>query len=483
MIGASRKRKAPTDLRDDVPSPSSSTKKTRIMCGKGGNGRVWVDARNPTVVIKADEVAAEAYVRNNQPDAVVSSSTTTATLTEGMLPSSSFLVEMAIARRLGLPLHGLRWHWIGKHAKSPHLHLVWSRYKPMARQPMATTPASATLEELEWLRDVTVDILVQLAHAHKQEVVHGDLSPDNLLEDQRRVKVIDWGAAYLVHAPRVGLGKPAYRAPELWNPDEGLVRAASKPPVDIWALGLIILQWIVGKSPLLNLHLLDAATARKSMQLLLTDQPKWLSRLVPDALKRRAPSLWDWLTLALHGDPDRRPTAHQLLAHPFCARAQNATIPTSPTTTTATTATAPLPPPPSRMLVLPPSVSKWMSSTCTAMDLSMATLDNAKRLVLAFAQYFCRDADEEVMIYDDPETALVATAALVISDLLFSAIPNESRWHLSFCKPVWLAEERRQQGQELTAAMEAAERYTSMPNLERCIRRIISGLDGYLIHI
>src|SRR6185503_16907216 len=88
-----------------------------------------------------------------------------------------------------------------------------------------------------------------VAELHDQGIVHRDLKPSNVLLDRNgRVLVTDFGLA-VRRDPTAGLtatdapaGTPAYMAPEMF---EGRV----SPRSDIYALGILMFQALVGKVP------------------------------------------------------------------------------------------------------------------------------------------------------------------------------------------------------------------------------------------
>ena len=90
-----------------------------------------------------------------------------------------------------------------------------------------------------------------LEHAHARGVVHRDVKPDNVLVDTTgQVRVTDFGLALGLESERLTqtgtiVGTPHYMAPEQ-------IRAAKEtlgPPVDVWALGVILYQRLTGVLP------------------------------------------------------------------------------------------------------------------------------------------------------------------------------------------------------------------------------------------
>ena len=104
---------------------------------------------------------------------------------------------------------------------------------------------------------LVAQIASALAVAHQVGVVHRDLKPFNVFlcaeEDDVRVKVLDFGIAKLLDDEgqsafntRAGicLGTPAYAAPEQLVPDGDV-----GPAADIYALGLVTYELLVGRVP------------------------------------------------------------------------------------------------------------------------------------------------------------------------------------------------------------------------------------------
>ena len=134
-----------------------------------------------------------------------------------------------------------------------------------------------------------------LAHVHSRGVVHRDVKPSNILLDQRGVPHLgDFGIALLTDQTRVTsvdeiIGTPAYLAPEQ------VYGGRLGPAVDVYALGLVLLECLTGRREYDDPNKLTAALAR-------LDRPP----RVPDTLP-------NWLTGLLRAmtvvDPAYRPTA------------------------------------------------------------------------------------------------------------------------------------------------------------------------------
>src|SRR5947207_2213224 len=97
--------------------------------------------------------------------------------------------------------------------------------------------------------DLLAQVTSALAEAHRLNVVHRDLKPDNILvhRDGERLhsRLTDFGIARVLHAPGLTtpgalMGTPSYLAPE------AISGAAPKPASDVYAVGVLLYNLIVG---------------------------------------------------------------------------------------------------------------------------------------------------------------------------------------------------------------------------------------------
>lgn len=113
---------------------------------------------------------------------------------------------------------------------------------------LRATPRLEPRRALEIARGVAL----ALDYAHLKGVVHRDLKPDNIMIlTKGDVKVMDYGIARILDTPGVTttgtyLGTPVYSAPEALGP-EGVERRS-----DLYSLGIILYQMLVGKLPFWN---------------------------------------------------------------------------------------------------------------------------------------------------------------------------------------------------------------------------------------
>jgi hypothetical protein len=134
-----------------------------------------------------------------------------------------------------------------------------------------------------------------LAHVHSRGVVHRDVKPSNILLDRQGVPyLVDFGIALLPGQSRVTsvneiIGTPAYLAPEQVH------GGPLGPAVDIYALGLVLLECLTGRREYDGASKTEAALAR------LTRAPR-----IPADLPAELVGLLRAMTAA---EPRRRPTA------------------------------------------------------------------------------------------------------------------------------------------------------------------------------
>jgi serine/threonine-protein kinase len=161
-------------------------------------------------------------------------------------------------------------------------------------------PAS---EAMRLLRDV-VDAL---AHAHRHQVVHRDIKPDNVMIADRHAVVMDFGVAKAMSDAKgtsgltsigVSLGTPAYMAPE---------QAAADPYIDhradIYSVGVLAYEMLAGKPPF-------EGSPQSVLMAQISTQPKPLAQLKQDV----PPAIAQIVMKCLEKDPAKRyQTADELL--------------------------------------------------------------------------------------------------------------------------------------------------------------------------
>ncbi|KAL1552932.1 non-specific serine/threonine protein kinase [Salvia divinorum] len=155
---------------------------------------------------------------------------------------------------------------------------------------------------------VVRQIAAGLAALHRAGIVHRDLKPENCLflskEEDSPLKIMDFGLSSVEDFtdPVVGLfGSIDYVSPEALA--GGGVTAKS----DIWSLGVILYILLSGYPPFI------AQTNRQKQQMILSGQLNFYEK----TWKNISSSVKHLITSLLNVDPSRRPTAQEILEHPW----------------------------------------------------------------------------------------------------------------------------------------------------------------------
>ncbi|KAK1288631.1 Mitogen-activated protein kinase kinase kinase YODA [Acorus calamus] len=154
------------------------------------------------------------------------------------------------------------------------------------------------------IRNYTGQILSGLAYLHGRNTMHRDIKGANILVDPNgEIKLADFGMAKHISAYtsiRSFKGSPYWMAPEVIMNGNGYNLA-----VDIWSLGCTILEMATSKPPWSKYEGVAAIFKIGNSK----DIPE-----IPGHLSNEAKQ---FLKLCLQREPSARPTAAELLDHPF----------------------------------------------------------------------------------------------------------------------------------------------------------------------
>ena len=154
--------------------------------------------------------------------------------------------------------------------------------------------------DVETVRDIVEQISKGLLGFHRQEMLHQDLRPNNIMIDKDgTVKIIDFGAVHVSGLEETSglarrqhvLGTAQYTAPEYFLGEFGTRRS------DLYSLGVIAYQMLSGKMP----YGTEMAKARSKLA-----QRNVPYRTVLDENKEIPAWLDDALQKAVHPDPLKR---------------------------------------------------------------------------------------------------------------------------------------------------------------------------------
>jgi len=152
----------------------------------------------------------------------------------------------------------------------------------------------------EALRIVS-DVARALAYAHRRGVVHRDVKPENVMVSEDSVFLTDFGVAKPLdsrrdpHLTMAGLvvGTPTYMAPE-----QAAADPAADHRADLYALGIVAYELLVGEPPFTNLTLgplLAAHAIREPEPIALRrpDVPAQLAASIARCLRKDPAERWD----------------------------------------------------------------------------------------------------------------------------------------------------------------------------------------------
>jgi mitogen-activated protein kinase kinase kinase len=211
-------------------------------------------------------------------------------------------------------------------------------------------------------RVYTKQILLGLRYLHRHEIVHRDIKGANILVDPSGLcKLADFGASSFI-AELVAAENPSINGTISWMAPEVIRQESHGNKVDIWSVGCTVVEMLTGKflltshliiiimfgllSPLLSplfstlfsplfSPLLSPASLPLILSLTITGKPPWcefesgMAAMMHIAVTDQPPSLpcnlssdgKDFMLRCFERDPRRRPSAAQLLRHPFVAEA------------------------------------------------------------------------------------------------------------------------------------------------------------------
>jgi eukaryotic-like serine/threonine-protein kinase len=156
--------------------------------------------------------------------------------------------------------------------------------------------------EPEIAAEIGIQSCAGLDYAHRRGIIHRDVKPGNLMivggpvgGGEMIVKLTDFGIARAIEQTRITqvgsvVGTAAYLAPEQVRGEE------ATPATDVYALGVVLYQFLTGRLPYEGSSLAELAVRQQN------EKP-----LPPDAYNSEVPETLGGAVLrALEGDPNRR---------------------------------------------------------------------------------------------------------------------------------------------------------------------------------
>ncbi|KAK4266383.1 hypothetical protein QN277_027317 [Acacia crassicarpa] len=157
------------------------------------------------------------------------------------------------------------------------------------------------------IKKYTKQLLLGLEYLHQNGIIHRDIKGANILVDNKGcIKLADFGASKKVVELATMNGAKSMKGTPYWMAPEVILQTGHSFSADIWSVGCTVIEMATGKPPWSEQFQEVAALFHIGTT---KSHPP-----IPDHLSAEAK---DFLLKCLQKEPDLRPSASDLLQHPF----------------------------------------------------------------------------------------------------------------------------------------------------------------------
>jgi serine/threonine protein kinase len=127
---------------------------------------------------------------------------------------------------------------------------------------------------IQWIHDLALTLQL----VHNKGIIHHDVKPDNILiSDDGQIKLSDFGIA------NSRAGTTAYMSPEALRWDQS---STSDPRVDVYALGVTLMELLVGNHPFVGLSSEEIIDLHERSEFPIRGLPSWQQEIILKSINK-----------------------------------------------------------------------------------------------------------------------------------------------------------------------------------------------------
>jgi len=154
------------------------------------------------------------------------------------------------------------------------------------------------------------DTLAGLGHLHEKGIVHRDIKSDNVMISlEGKIKITDFGYGAQLNSDQAN--RRSVVGTTYWMAPEVIKAEAYDCKVDIWSLGMMVMEMFEGQPPYMD----EPSTMRALFLIVSKGRPPYKDEA------SMSPEIKDLIAKCTQMSAADRPSATELLNHPFFAKA------------------------------------------------------------------------------------------------------------------------------------------------------------------